>query len=382
MGIFRDEFDYLIHLVRCVIREEQPQELPEDFDFQRVYEYGEYHHIANMAFYSVEKLIKKPEPTLYAQWETCRDRAVIREINQSFAADELRDAFRNAGIRSLEVQGTKIKPLYPQPDHRTMSDIDFIIDPENLSKAWAILESLGYECKDEHGVEVDAFRAPNINIEVHTEYFPRDSKYHAVMRPPFSSVEEAGEYDLNEFYLYNILHIVKHYIGGGCGIRRMLDLYYLNRHYSSLIDRKYIRTFLKMLGDVELVSELTALADSWFGDGRAAPERSETERYILNAGLHGTKPNAVSNRVKRNYQGNLWFARMGYFLQRIVGTKEILYKTHPILKRWKILYPLCWIHRVFCAFRPQKLKQLRKEIKVVMNTVPDDGNQAQNPPRR
>lgn len=370
MRKFQDEFDYLIHLVRCAVHGEAPQELPEGFDFQRVYECGEYHHIANIAFYSVEKLQKKPEASLYAKWEACRDRAVIRDINQSYAAQELRNAFQNADIRFLEVQGTKIKPLYPQPDHRTMSDIDFIIDPENLPKAWTVLEGLGYACKDEHGVEVDAFRSPNINIEVHTEYFPKDSRYHKVMRPPFSGLEEAGEYDINEFYLYNILHIIKHYINGGCGIRRVLDIYLLNRHYKQRIDRKYIRSYLEMLGDTDLVTELSALADHWFGKTETEAVRTETERYILLAGLHGTKPNVVSNRLKRNDRGNLRIARARYFLRRIIGTKDILYKTHPILKRWKILYPFCWLHRVFCAFRPQKLKQLRREIKIVMDTNP------------
>ena len=32
------------------------------------------------------------------------------------------------------------------------------------------------------------------------------------------------------FYAYNILHIAKHYHYGGCGIRRVLDVYYLYRH--------------------------------------------------------------------------------------------------------------------------------------------------------
>ena len=50
MRKFQDEFDYLIHLVRCAVHGEAPQELPEGFDFQRVYECGEYHHIANIAF--------------------------------------------------------------------------------------------------------------------------------------------------------------------------------------------------------------------------------------------------------------------------------------------------------------------------------------------
>ena len=78
--------------------------------------------------------------------------------------------YANGNIRSLEVQGTKIKPLYPQADWRTMSDIDFIIDPKNLLKAAEILKELGYQCEGKYGVEVDAHRRPNINIEVHTHH--------------------------------------------------------------------------------------------------------------------------------------------------------------------------------------------------------------------
>jgi hypothetical protein len=365
MREFLDEYDYLIHLVKCAIHSLQPQELPENFDFERVYEHGVYHHVANIAFYSVEKLGKQPEKSLYAKWEACRDQAFIRDINQSYAAEEIRTALQNADIRLLEVQGTKIKPLYPQPEYRTMSDIDFIIDLHNLEKARVILQELGYTCRDNGDTEVDAFRPPNINIELHTEYFPEQTKYYTVMRPPFASVEETGEYDINEFYIYNMLHIAKHYNCGGCGIRRILDIYFLTRNFDGIINKAYVEATLKTAEDAELVAKLKNLANAWFGEGELEARRSETESYIMDSGLHGTKKNELSTRLERMYGSTSLTTKVKYFLQRLLGTKEKLYDRYPILNRYKILYPFCWLHRAFSALGPTKLKRLKREVKAV-----------------
>ncbi len=365
---FLDECDYLIHLVRCAIRNEQPQELPEAFLFERVYECGVYHHVANIAFYSVEKLAKQPEQPLYAKWEACRNRAIIRDINQSYAAEEIRNALQADGIRALEVQGTKIKPLYPQPEWRTMSDIDFIIDFDNLPRARAVLESLGYECRDSRGVEVDAFRPPNINIEMHTAYFPEVVDFHNIMRPPFASVEETGEYDISEFYIYNMLHIAKHYGTGGCGIRRVLDVYYLNKNHGQKIDREYVRSVLERAKVADLVEELAAIAKRWFGEEQPDTGRSDVERYIVQSGLHGNRLNELDNRLKRTFDGTVRFAKIKYLLRRFFGTKEKLYKAYPVLERHKILYPFCWLHRAFRALHPRKMKRLTREVKKVMDT--------------
>lgn len=272
--MFRDEWDYLIHLLHCAIHSRQPEELPEGLDFARVYELGAFHHIANIAFYSVEKLAVKPQEFLYEKWKTCRDMAIVRSMNQRFAAEEIRLALQNAGIPWLELQGTRIRPLYPQPDWRTMSDIDLIVPPKDLTEAGQILQTLGYQWEIVHeGLEVAARRPPNINIELHTEYFPEASGYQDAMPPPFTS-----EVDDNAFYLYNILHIAKHFHCGGCGIRRVLDVYYLNRHYGKRIDRAYIQAALETVDAVELAQELTQLAEGWFAEGSGEILRDETAR--------------------------------------------------------------------------------------------------------
>lgn len=367
MQKFLDECDYLIHLVRCTVHNLQPRELPDGLDFERVYEWGVYHHIANVAFYSVEKLENKPREELYSKWQACRDQAIVRDITQNYAAMELRQALRDAGVRTLEVQGTKIKPLYPQPEWRTMSDIDFIIDQENLPKATEILQSLGYKCQNICHTAVDAHRSPNINIEMHTDFFAETSEYRQVMRDPFASVDENGQCELNAFYLYNILHIAKHYFSGGCGIRRVLDVYYLNENYGQIIHRTDIQNALKCVNAADFAADLGRLANAWFGREEQAFPRTETVRYIQNSGLHGSRPNELNHYLEKTFDNTGRFAKLKYFLRRFLGTGGDLQKKYPILERRKILYPFCWIHRSIRALQPGRIKRIRKEFKAVMN---------------
>lgn len=366
MNTFCDEYAYLIHLIKCAIHNEQPLEIPDPLWFETVYRCGIYHQVANIAFYSVKKLRVKPEEELDRKWEACCSNAVVRDFNQTYARDEIVRAFDTADIRYLEVQGTKIKLLYPQPEYRTMSDIDFIIDPGNIPKAALVLQQLGYECKDAEGDELDAFRAPNINIEVHTAYFIPSSQYHAVMRPPFSSVEQTGSYDINEFYIYNMLHIAKHYYLSGCGIRRVLDAYFLNQNYGEILNRSYINSVLAAANVQDFVRELSVLADAWFGNESPHLQRSDMARAILNAGLHGNKFSASAVRLKSIQDEGGIHSKLKFFLMRLFGT-ESMYARYPFLKRWWILYPVCWLHRVICFIFSKKKRSILKEINMIIN---------------
>lgn len=359
------ESRYLVHLLRCAIRDEQPQELPQSLSFGKVFSLGRAHSVENIAYYSVSKLDRKPEAALYREWELRCNMALTRDVNQSFAREEILDAFAQAGIRCLEVQGTKIKPFYPQPEYRTMADLDFIIDRENLGKAWQLLEELGYECEDNHGVEVDAFRAPNINIEVHSEYFPASSAYHTVMRPPFASVEETGAYDVNELYIYNILHIAKHYFKKGCGLRQVLDVYYLNRHYGPVLNREYVASVFQKAGVVEFAEKLSALAEHWFGDGPFREDLEEMEAYLLSSGVNGNRYNHLNNELKAMQNQGIRCFRLKYSLKRIFVGKTYLYGRYPITKKWKILLPFSWVYRLFAFVTPGGRRRLRQELGIL-----------------
>ena len=372
MQKFLDEYDYLIHLVRCAIHNLQPRELPEGMAFEQVYEWGTFHNVANIAFYSVEKLENKPKPQLYSRWEACRDQAIALDINQSFAAQELRDAMDNAGIRFLEVQGTKLKPLYPQPDFRTMSDLDFIIDPENTPKAKLLLEALGYEWKEIYFDEVNADRPPNIHVELHTEYFLKDCPYRPVLHSPFESMDEKGQCQVNAFYLYNLLHIAKHYFYSGCGIRRVLDAYYLNQAYGRSIDPVYVKTILERADAAAFADEFISVAQAWFGFEEQDLPRSEMMIYILNSGVHGSSYNLQKNGLEKTLRNATSFTKLKYLMGRFFGNREDLKIRYPVLERYKMLYPICWLRRIFCVLSPKEMRRIKREVTTVKNMTRGD----------
>lgn len=359
------ECNYLIHLVRCAIHNLQPREPEAGLDLQIVYEFGAYHQVANIAFYSVEKLKNKPEAELYSKWQACRDLAIMLDINQNYAASEIRESLGAAGIRLLELQGTKIKQFYPQSDWRTMSDIDFVIDQENIPKAAEILTELGYHDQDMYLGELNAYRPVNINIELHTEYFVETSEYREVLHSPFDSVDENGQCKTDAFYLYNILHIAKHYFDGGCGLRRVLDMYYLNQNCGSLIDRKRTQEALEKVGLTKFAADFGELADAWFGREEQAFPDGKMVRYVITSGHFGTLAYGRMNRMAKVIDKNDRFAKQKYVLRRVFPSGEILRTRYPVLERHKILYPFCWVHRGVCALLPGSFKRIRKEVEAV-----------------
>lgn len=364
--MFLDEYAYLVHLIKCAVQNQQPQEIPDQLSFEKVYEYGVLHEVSNIAFYSIEKLVKKPAIELYGQWQECCDMAVIRDINQEYAREEILCGFREANIRSLEIQGSTIKKLYPRSEYRTMSDVDFIVDLENLVKAKEVLHNLCYECADVDGVEVDGFRPPNIHIEIHTEYFPENSDYHNVMRPPFASVEATGEYDFNDFYIYNMLHIAKHYFNKGCGIRRVLDVYYLNLAYGKRIDKEYVQSVFEAANVVDFVTRISMLSDYWFGDGEYSKKTAGMEKYILNSGIHGNEQNVLNNHLRDLYGDGVFLYKLKYCLSRLLAGNDTMFVHYPFLERWKVLYPLCWVHRAIRAMCSADKHRIFGEVKTVM----------------
>lgn len=363
-----NEWDYAIHLVRCAIHGLQPQELPEGLQFERVFQYSKLHQVANIAFCALERLKNKPEPELYRKWQISWEHAVTMDITQSYAAQELREAFQDRAIRWVEVQGTKIKPLYPQPDYRTMSDIDFIIDEENIPKARGILEELGYECRTVYGVELNALRPQNTHIELHTEYFLADCPYRRVMHSPFDATGEPDDI----FYLYNLLHIAKHYFYSGCGIRRVLDVYFLNQKYPQCIRSTYVQEALKSADLTAFVSDFGGLANAWFGREAQAFPRSKMVHFVLNSGVHGSCLNEQQNRLEKTVRVSGRLCRVQYCLGRLLGTREDLLVRYPVLKKWKILYPFCWLHRVFCALGPKQIKRIRWEVQIIGQMEPNE----------
>ena len=367
------EYSYLIRLIRAAIRQETPEELPDELSFETVYRYAMEHDVANLAFYAVERLQKKPEAELYAKWSRRRDLALVRDMHQEFAYDEIVSELKTQGIPYKELQGTVLKKLYPRTEYRTMSDIDFIVEKKNLPQCGAILEKLGYRCSKQDDFEIDGFRSPDIYVELHTDYFTEDIEYCGVMgapcfREPLSDIAVA-----TELYAYNVLHIAKHYFASGCGIRRILDMYYLDLNYGDRVDHGQLQNLFEKAGVSTFVPVLTSLAREWFGDGTIATEAETMRKYIFDSGLQGKRENFISGSLYRVQQGETITigTKLKYVFSRLFPGDKVMLKHFPVLERYRILYPVFWIYRLLRMILGRNRKASVLDFKLVLRAKRD-----------
>lgn len=344
MNKINNEFEYLLHLLGSVLKDEKPRELPKELSFERLFALADEHSLANMAFYAVERLENKPDPELLRRWETVRDRGIVIDMTQLSELELIKSAFSERKIRTLPLKGSVLKSMYPQSDMRTMSDIDILIDEENAPEAREIMLSLGYE--NEHfGIDVDDLyvKPPVMNVEIHRELFGEIGKeFRESFADPWKlcvwSEDYVKELPPEEFLAYVIAHAIKHYNRGGTGIRSLLDIWvYLDK--TPGLDTGRMLDMLRPAGQAEFAEDLIRLSRIWFGGEEGSEKYDEMTRYILSGGTYGTMENLVDNKISE-------YGRWGYLFHLLFPSMSYMKLMYPAVKKAPFLYPVFWLVRL------------------------------------
>ena len=345
MTDFKNEFEYLLHLLRSVLAEAQPQEKPEALSFDKLFALAREHSVANMAFYAVEKLSVQPAEPLLSEWRQLRDKAIVKDITQLTELELIGEAMSAGGVRFLPLKGSVLKGYYPQSDMRTMSDIDMLIDEENAEKVKEIMLSLGYSCEhfgyDVHDIY---FKKPVMNVEIHRALFGEEGQeFREIFKDPMSMCEptDSAEHHFTDesFFAYIIAHAAKHYNEGGTGIRSFMDIWvYLNAKGAD-IDLERVCTMLESSGYSGLARDFVQLSRIWFGGGESSEKYDKMTSYILSCGTYGTIQNSVENKVRAN-------GKLHYMFRLIFPTFEHMKQHYPVLKKAPVLLPFCWLQRL------------------------------------
>lgn len=339
------EFQYLLHLLRSVLKDEQPAEKPDGLSFEKLFALAREHSVANMAFYGVERLSVKPAEPLLTQWRQLRDKAIVRDITQLSELELIGQALSEGGVRFLPLKGSVLKGCYPQTDMRTMSDIDILIDEDNAERARDIMVSLGYSC-DHFGYDVhDVYlKPPVMNVEIHRELFGEEGQeFREVFGDPMSMCipAQGAEYRFTDesFFAYILAHAAKHYNEGGTGIRSFMDLWVFLSVKGAEVDLKRVYAMLEPSGLAGLAEDFVKLSQIWFGGAEGSEKYDKMTAYILSGGTYGNIQNSVGNKVREK-------GRAHYLMRLVFPTFEHMKQHYPVLKKTPVLLPLCWLARL------------------------------------
>lgn len=359
--------EYLSELVHAQMEYREPEKLPKEIRFEDLERIAHRNH---MDYIILGALLKTSLPEEdKARIRPYMIQSTMRTLVQVCCLQELEQRLEKEGIYHLLLKGAVLKGLYPSTEMREMSDIDVMIYDENLIRAKQVVEAMGfqlYQSVKHHDIYT---KPPYLILELHCalydknvdkiqfEYF--DSKRTAIVK---AGKQYALQFQVEDFYVYLIAHMAKHFYETGCGIRNLLDVYRYRQLYEGTWKEDYIQKELETCGLVTFEKRIHTLSQVWLGGDKADSFSEVLFTYMLDCGIYGKSENGIwgqfakeSQKKSKNFQSH---AKKWYYFP----SKHYMENDYPWIKKYPYLLIVAWgiraVHGLFSKEGREKRKML------------------------
>ncbi len=353
----------LIYLVSCAVNNLIPDaQRCCEMDDDAVYSLANRHMLSAAAACALEKVMPLPRHWFNAKGNSKR-RLIIFQAERA----RLLEALDERGIRYLPLKGIILKDLYPKAEMREMSDNDILFDGTKAAEVRAVMESLGFECVEFGNLNHDVYHKKPVSFEMHRNLF--NSIEHPKAFSYYKTINERLIKDENnrcgyhmtddDFYIYCINHMYKHFSDTGTGLRSLLDIYIINKTKGASLDREYIGGELDCFGIREYELKTRRLAEKVFSLQSLSDSDKDELAFYIESGSFGTTDNYIVNKLGNDDSSK---AKHRYILRRIFPSEKHLELYEPFVYRHRALYPLFVVYRPFRGL-VKKRKKLIGEYK-------------------
>ena len=363
----------LIDLIRCVINK-QSVSIPADTDWRYVYSVARAHGVCNIVYYGIKELKIELSDELREKFEKEATVALMKEATMSYMCERVLKLFEEQGVYAAPLKGYFLKDLYPTTDMRTMCDVDILIRQDKLETARNIMEQIGFPICEESEHEVVYKKPPYVSIELHKMLLKKSTSeklyvYYENIWDKLVSTKN-NEYikamNNEDFYIYMIVHIAKHYLNGGTGLRNILDIFVFNKKCTT--DKNYLQSEFDHLGLSEFRKTAEDLANYWFGGEPTSNIEAEImSEYILSGGAYGNIKFAKAAYAIKKCKGNAQRAQYKWLVNVLFPKYENMVFLYPELEKKPAFLPYYWIKRLI-----SKLFSKKRKVILDMSNVSKD----------
>lgn len=345
--------DYLAELIHAQFENRTPEKIPEGLTMEELSRAAVENHMEYLIFGGLLRTENLPP-----EWkEPLKKRVmsgIFRTMTQVQELQEMESRFEAAGIVNQPMKGARMKFIYPSPQMREMSDIDVLIGQEDRKKAGEVLSRMGYALSQDIKHHEIYVKKPFMVVEAHRAMYDRtvDENQYQYFSDFSRAVLREGclyTYDFNreDFYVYLIAHMAKHFYTMGCGIRNLLDIYVYQEKYKGEMNLKYVKQELKKLGLLSFAEHMEKLAYVWMEKEEAGQFECRLFDYMLNSGIYGKDENGIWNKFAeekcRDREVTRFRLKMWYFFPPVSYMAEY----YPWLEERAFLLPAAWCIRFF-----------------------------------
>lgn len=344
---------YAIRLISSVLNKTAPAEPDPGFNWYYFKSFCEKHCISNIVAYAVNLLDTSMPQEIKIYFNEIIYQSLAKEARLEIEIQNITDAFEKNGIAHMLLKGSVIKNLYPQPDMRSMCDVDILVG-NMLDEAFPVMKAHGFHLKERDNLHDCYFKKPFINLELHSSLVDEElTELYSYFKTGFERAHlqenQKFRYELSkeDFYIFLLAHFAKHFKRTGTGIRSVADIFvYLSKN--SGLDFDYIYNEIEKIGLLKFAQRIQKIARNWFAEGIIDPNDS-VEGYIISSGAYGNYLNLELNRfLQGNSDNNSYrIKKLKYFLRVAFPDFKYMSARYPVLQKNKFLLPFFWSVRIF-----------------------------------
>lgn len=290
------EQNYIIELLKCAITNTTPSTPDESLDWDVVFNYAKIHRIVPVLYFSIQNLPEeyKSKVTNLDQYELAYKSNLVDDANRENEISIITKLLASNDVDYILLKGSVTKHFYPDTSMRMMSDVDVLYRNADSKDIKTMLEENGYT--QTKSTPKDAmYLSSNKLVKVEMQESLLDDGFTDWLKYLDSIWDRCEkntdkEYTMTpeDFYIYHIVHMAKHFINGGIGLRHVLDTWVIKNHYQDL-DSEYAEKIFKELSLDKFENTVTDLCKYWFEDNIPSNKKAIglISEYIFENGAFG-----------------------------------------------------------------------------------------------
>lgn len=238
-----------------------------DEEWSSLYQYALNHTVEGVLFDSFPLLAEEqlPPRTLRMKWTARVDQIERHNVrmNEVIAAQYV--TFVKQGLPPILLKGQGVAKWYPNPLRRTSGDIDWYFDREKYRKAEKLLQEKGLLVRSAFGFSLE-YDWAGIHIEHHSRVFDlRNPFLKAYLKKLLAdSTNDTLQVNGQEVAILNPtlqifqvnVHILKHLLSFGVGLRQICDAAVLYKAYKHKVDGYILRKMYEKVGILKWAHQL------------------------------------------------------------------------------------------------------------------------------
>lgn len=363
----------LTAILKCEINQEiLPDELAEKLTpevCKCLYEITQKHDLAHIVAHALQRIGKLQDYSSADQFKKALYVALVRYEKMRCELDKIYTLFDSELLIYVPLKGALMRQYYPEPWMRTSCDIDILVHEEDLERAELLLtEKLRYTLESRNYHDVSFYSPSGVHLELHFQILEHNDNLDCILQQVWDYVEKSQDYQYhmtNTYFMFHLwAHTAYHFMGGGCGIRSLLDLWILEKQMT--YDKEQFWNMCRQSKIDIFVMQMERLIRVWFDREPGDSVTDALEEYLISGGTYGS-PESVA-KARKAVQSNL----IVYIWQRLFMSYKDLCVLFPKLKSWAILYPYYMIRRWCRLLQGQVFKRVSREVSIYRTVEKED----------